>query len=194
MDQQTPPLVCASHTKEYIVMLLLGILLGAGATFAYYASRVPSANGNNSYQAGFDAAKKLVEESPIGAMFRTPDDIRSLSGVVAGISGNKVTLHRQSVNPFEDSSLINRMVIIDDNTKVVKLSQKDPKVFQAEMDAFMKKIQSGKASPQVSVPPEPFTSTPATLSDIATGDILNVVAVENIKTMNEFTASEIQIQ
>lgn len=193
MDQQTPPLVCASHTKEYIGMLFVGLIVGVGGAFAYY-NQTPQANGNNSYKAGFEAAKKLVEDSPLGAMFKTPDDVRALSGIVTGISGKTITLHTQSQNPFEEASLRNRMVTVTADTKITKLTQKDPKAFQVEMDAFMKKMQAGRASLEATIPPEPFIRASAVLADVATGDTLNVVASENIKTKGEFTATEIQIQ
>ncbi|MBI5400894.1 MAG: hypothetical protein HZB12_02175 [Candidatus Yonathbacteria bacterium] len=191
MDQQQP-LVCPSHTTQYVGAVIIGILVGAGASFAYF--KQAPASSENTYQAGFDAAKKRVLESQMGMMLRTSDDIRVLSGTVTAVNGNRITLHTQSANPFDDDpSLSTRTVLITSETKIVKLSQKDPKEMQAEMTAFMKNMQTIKGGTPA-MPPEPFTRASATATDIAVGISLNITATENIKTAKEFTTSEIQIQ
>ncbi len=179
-----------NHLAQYVGMLVIGLIIGAGASFAFLKSSPTT--GNDSYQAGFDAAKQLVLDSSLGGMFKTPDDIRSLSGTVTAISGNQLTLHTQSTNPFDDPALADRTVLINASTTVVKLAQKDPKTFQTEMNAFMKATQSGTSQP--ATPPEPFTRVPATVADIAVGNVVTVSAADNVKTAKSFTASQIQIQ
>lgn len=193
MDQQTP-LVCPSHTTQYIGAVIVGIIVGAGASFVYFKQAPAPAGTENTYQAGFDAAKKLVLESPMGMVFRTPDDVRALSGSVTAVNGDKITIHTQSTNPFADPALTDRTITITADTKIVKLSQKDPKVMQAEMAAFMKTMQAGKVTTKPVTPPTPYTSTVVTSADIAVGATLSVTARENIKNAKEFSASEIQIQ
>ncbi|KKT08282.1 MAG: hypothetical protein UV86_C0020G0003 [Candidatus Nomurabacteria bacterium GW2011_GWB1_43_20] len=61
------------------------------------------------------------------------------------------------------------------------------------MEEFMKRVQSGESMTQAVAAPEPFTRTKVSIPDITVGDIVNVTATENIKTIKEFTASEIQI-
>lgn len=192
MDQQQP-LVCPSHTTQYIGAVIIGIIIGAGASFVYF-KQAPVTTGENTYQAGYDAAKKRALESQLGGMFRTPDDIRTLSGSVTDVSGNRVTIHTTSINPFEDPMLDDRTITVTADTKIFKLTQKDPKTFQAEMDAFMKKMQSAKIGSSPATPPSPSTKTTADIASITVGATLTVTAVENIKTAKEFSASEIQIQ
>ncbi len=180
-----------NHLAQYVGMLVIGLIIGAGASFAFLKAS-PVATGNDSYQAGFDAAKKLVLDSSMGGMFQTPDDVRVLQGTVTAISGNQLTLHTQSINPFDDPALADRTVLINASTTVVKLAQKDPKTFQAEMSAFMKATQSG--TPQTAPPPQPFTHVPATIADIAVGNVVTISAADNVKTAKSFTASQIQIQ
>lgn len=187
------PLICPAHTTQYIGAAIVGILLGAGASFIYL-KQAPVSVGGGSYQAGFDAAKKLAEEGPLGMMLRTPDDIRTISGTVTAISGNQITIHTQSANPFDDPTLLDRTITVTATTKITKISPVDPKVFQTEMTDYMKKMQGTKSPSQPLTPPASFTSTPATLASIAVGDTLNVTAIENIKTAKEFSASEIQIE
>ncbi|MFZ2303951.1 MAG: hypothetical protein WAV98_04165 [Minisyncoccia bacterium] len=183
MEPQTP-LICPSHTTQYIGTLIVGIALGAGASFVI---------GGGTYHAGFDAAKKRVLESPMGMIFNTPDDIRTISGTVTEVNGNRITIRTQSQNPFDDVTLADRIVSIEKDTKIIKISQGDTEAFQKEMEAFMKNAMSkkdaGAVPPQL---PQP-TSVNVDASSIKVGDTLVVAATENIKTMKKFTASEIQI-
>lgn len=191
MEQQTP-LVCPSHTTQYIGAVIIGIVVGVGASFIYFR-QAPVAS-SNTYQAGFEAAKNRVLESSMGMMFRTQDDIRTLSGAVTAVNGNQIIIHTESTNPFDDPSLADRTVLITNSTKITRISQSDTAAFQAEMEAFMKQMQSGKGAggtpPQ---PSEPIRTT-VSASSIVVGDTLTVTATENIKSSEKFTASEIQIR
>lgn len=190
MDQQSP-FMCASHTKEYIGAIFVGVLIGACASYLYL--RQAPVGTENTYQAGFDAAKKLVEESSVGPMLQVSADMRAVSGTVTLVNGNRITIHTQSMDPFIDPSLLDRTIIVSGDTNIINLSPKDQKVMQAEMEEFMKRVQSGETMTQTVVAPEPFTRVNTSISDITVGAMINVTATENIKTMKEFTASEIQI-
>ena len=191
MDQSdTQPLVCPSHTTHYAAMVILGMIIGATALGAYI--KFAPVDESNTYQAGFDAAKKLVEESSIAPMLQTSEDIRSLTGSVTSVEGNRITLHVASMNPFEDKNLADRIVVVTADTKILKLTQKDPKTFQSEMNAFVKKSQDPDTAP--SSPPAPVNQTEGTVADITSGDFLSITTAENIKSVKEFSASEIRIQ
>lgn len=170
-----------------IVALLIGIFIGVFVT-----PYLPASFGNykKGYQAGFDAAKMLVASSSVGAMFTTPADIRTLSGVVIAVNGSSITLRISSTDPFADPALADRIITVDANTKIVALTQSNQKVFQAEMDAFVKASQTGAST----TPPTPFTQSVSDLASIKTGEAITATAVTNIKTSRQFTASEIQIQ
>lgn len=168
-------------------------MFGTGVTFAYL-KQASKNEGTNTYQAGFDAARKLVEESGVGAMFQTSPDIRMVAGTVTKVEGNIISVDIQSVNPFDDGAFTKRTVTITKDTKIVALTQKDPKVMQSEMEAFTKAMQTGKGIAQPATPPEPFTRTPATVADIKVSSFVTVTATENIKTVKEFSASGIEIQ
>jgi hypothetical protein len=176
------------HNIKYLALLgslVVGMI--TGVVFDPYLP-APLSNTERGYQNGFSAAKSLVENSAIGStLLRTPEDIRTLSGMVTVVNGNTITLHTISNDPFADAALSDRMVTIDASTKIVALTQKDPKTLQGEMAAF------AKASPASATPPAPFTQTPADRSSITVGTTLSVTAPENIRSTKEFTASEIMI-
>ncbi len=194
MDPLTPPSTPPTQLPRYISILAAGLVVGA-IIGVFVAPYLPfSTNSNNTYQAGFAAAKNLFENSSIGGAFRTSSDVRTLSGSVTAVSGNQFTLHIQSANPFDDTSLSDRTVLIGATTTIDSLVPKDPKVFQAEMSAFAKTNQSpGSASKNIP-PPDPFTRTPATVADIVAGSSVTVFAAENIKTLKTFSVNHILIQ
>ncbi|MDO8604486.1 MAG: hypothetical protein Q7K40_03790 [bacterium] len=189
MEQNQNTLVCKSHIFQYIIVIFIAFALGAGLV-AFLAT---SMSTGDRYQEGFDAAKKLVLESTMGDMFRTPEDIRNITGTVLKVDGSRIIVHRQSQNPFDDPALIDRIVLITETTKITKISQGDTEAFRARMDVFMKNIQTGKSAGVTPPTPPELTRTKINISDIAMDDIIVVSATENIKTNKEFSASEIEI-
>jgi predicted permease len=183
-----------SITISFVVGITLGLL-----TYPYL--QLSSNNSKNNYQvgfntgqqmghqAGFNEAKSLVEQSTFGNLFRGPDDVRTLSGNVIAINNSNITLRTVSNNPFTNPSLINRTIIISTSTKIIEFKQKDPTIYQSEVDAFQKTTQLSS-----SVPPNPFIQTATNLASIKVGSALIVIAGENIKSIKEFVASEIHIQ
>lgn len=181
MDQQKN--INLRHIEHYLGVLVLGFLLGGVFSFTYFNQA-----GNNSYQEGFDAAKKIVLESKFGGAFVAPEEIKTLTGKVLEINENRIIIETQSNNPFEGIS--KRTIVVNSDTRIYSLSLKDVKTIQSEMDEFMKALQAGKNPP----PPQPSLSSKASIQDIKIGDVINVTALENIKTSAEFLASEIQFQ
>ncbi|HUY05174.1 MAG TPA: hypothetical protein VMV62_00405 [Candidatus Paceibacterota bacterium] len=175
--------------------LTLGIVLFLAGTVAgvYADPYLPASvsNAKKSYQSGFVAARTLVENSNLGNFFKTPDDVRSISGTVTAVSSAGLTLHTSSESPFDDLSLTERTVTVDTSTAVVRLTQKDPKVFQSELDAFMKTAQVGSSTAMGY--PSPFVQMPAGFENIKVGDTVIVTAADNIRTKSGFAASSIQI-
>jgi hypothetical protein len=166
-------------------MFVIGALLGAGVAYMY---------GAGSYQRGFDAAKKLVADSPMGAMFfSSPADIMSISGTVTAVNGNSITIKTQSTNPFDDPALLDRTITVNKDTKIVKVTMPDPKEMQAQMEAFTKAMKSGKAPATPPALPQPKETT-IEVSAITVGDTLTATSAENIKTAKTFTATEIKTQ
>ncbi len=183
------------ETQSSLKFLIIGItaFLGGAIVGMFTDPYLPAplSNTKKGYQFGFTAAQTLVENSSVGSFFRTPNDVRILSGTVTAISGDSFTVHLQSVNPFDDPSLADRTVIVNASTTVTRLVPVDPKVFQTEMNSFMVTTQ-GTAT-NTKAPPASFTTVVANEADIKVGDSVNVSASGNIKTLKEFIASDINI-
>ena len=177
-----------------IVILLIGVVLGA-VIDPYLPTSI--SNAKKGYQAGFDAAKKVIRNSSLAGIL-TPSDVRTLSGRVTSVGANQITIHYIPTDPFADPSLADRIILVNSSTSIVKLTQKDPKVFQTEMAAFLKAVETSSSTPTQSTlpstPPSSSTAVTISLTDIKVGDAVTVMASENIGTAKEFTASEIQVQ
>ncbi len=185
------------NTMKYLtigaVLFLAGAIIGAFANSYLSAAKISAA-----YQSGFDAAKTLVLNSSLAGFINTQSDVHTLTGTVTAINGNQFTLHLQSVSPFDDPTLADRIVTVDSATQVVNLVPKDPKIFKSEVEAYAKLAQSGAStsmtSVQSSIPPNSFTQIATSSTAIKVGDPLTVAASENIKTAKEFVAVQVQIQ
>lgn len=181
--------------KSFII--IIAVFIAGGVIGVATDPYLPSAlsNTKKGYDIGFAAARKVVEDSTLGNFFKTPDDVRSLSGKVISVSGGSLVIRLSSVNPFDDQSLNDRTVLVSADTKIMRNAAKDPKVFQAELASFIKTYRPSATSTTNGVTaPQPYTQIVIDISSIKTGDSVLVKTLENVKAMSEFTASEIQIE
>ena len=194
MDPLTPSPASSTRLAQYLGVLGVGLIIGAviGAFATPYLPLNNTDNTDNTYQAGFDAAKKIIENN-LGSVAKTPEDFRTVSGTVSAVSGSGFTLHVQSLDPFADPALASRTVLVDSSTTVIKLVPKDSKTLQSEMDAFVKATQAGGGVSKI-IPPTPVTDSPVSVSDIAVGDFVTVIAAENISSLREFSAIQVRVQ
>lgn len=173
-------------TKALYGSLALAIFVIGLATYPLLEQKLfdrdtdlSTVSNNQSYEDGFNAARKLVEESSLGKMIQSEDDIRFVSGVITAIEGTRVTIHDESVqNPFEKNIPSDRVVVIDQDTQISRYTMGD---------------DTGKT---ISEMPKKFKTVQtkvATATELRIGDLLMVTAAENIKTSIEFKATEIQI-
>lgn len=183
----------ATYLIAGVALLLAGAIIGVFADPYLPASL---SNAKKGYQSGFAAAQTFVENSSLGSLSRTQTDVHTVSGTVTAIQGNRITIHSDFVsNPLEGPVVANRIVTIDTNTKVIKLTEKTPAMIDVEMHALITvQLTKQATSTSVTISAEPYIQTATNASTIKVGDSVTVTAGENIKTLAEFTAQEIQIQ
>lgn len=185
-----------------LVFFILGYLIGG----INVSSTGKITVGANTYQAGWEAAKKRLAESSYASLLGAKLEMKTVFGQVTALEGNAITLKIRPLEPLADPSLDERIVKVDSNTKIYVLTQKDQAQYQKEMAEFSKKMQEqiknppkpGQA-PAVSDgtvrPPEFFIKKEASLADIKIGATISVVAVDkDIKNTKQFTAAEISVQ
>ena len=182
----------------FIVVLLafsLGFLAGFKWTGKSPANFISS---NNTFQAGWEAAKKRLTES--GFM---PPIIKekSLYGEVKEIKDGEVVIKVRPLEPLASSDLDERIVKIDANTKIYFLEMKEEAEREKLLKEVSKTIQETKnpttpgESSVISTPPSFFNKNAATFADIKVGAKINVVAVDDdVRSVKSFIAAEVLIQ
>ncbi|HBH71770.1 MAG: hypothetical protein UU88_C0015G0032 [Parcubacteria group bacterium GW2011_GWC1_42_11] len=189
-----PEINLPSHsTAKWIItgvaMLVVGVAVGVlvrTPILSFFTNKT-----DNSSQVIVESTKKRVEESNFANMPHTINDIRALSvEVVSVVDDNTLKVHTLAI--LKDQATDERIVTITKDTKIYTLSMKDPKIFNQEMEIFMKQSQEAGATGKVQQP-EPFVLASADISNIKKEDMLTVFASENIEAKKEFIASEIRI-
>jgi len=184
-----------------LVFFTLGYLIG-GINITPTGQLV---KGANTFQAGWDAAKKRLSDSGFAAPMAN-FEINNVSGQVTAVKDNDITLKIRPLEPLADPSLDERIVKVDANTKIYTLEQKDQAQYQKEMEDFNKKMQEQLKNPLepgqapaaaagAITPPDFFVKKEASISDIKVGMNINVIAADkDIKNAKQFSAAEINLQ
>ncbi len=197
MDQNQQPLVCKTHVTAYFATLVIGLIIGTFvAGWIIKLNKPTGVTGANTYEAGWNAAKdRLASSTQFGMMMNRQGEVKTISGVVESVSGDKINIKINPLEPLAYANLDNRVVITTSATKITRTIQPNQEAFQKEMEAFIKSIQDGPKKGTAIRPPErqPSIKQDAVFADIKAGDTITVTAGENIKENKEFTATEIQI-
>ena len=162
-----------------VTSLIVGVVIGL-----IVSSKSPQLSGGLS-ATQLEKVKKLFPVIP---------EMRSFSGSVKEIDGKTITLEiSESTNPFDEWTTI-RKVTVSDSTKIVRTSQKDPKEFQKEMEAYSPGAVGDSTKPSsVRTPPSFLTEKVIKLSDLKVGDVITVEADHNIKNETQFTATKVSV-
>jgi len=191
--------------KISIAAIIAIVFLGLGIFIGIKISKKPipqgaATNAENTYQAGWDAAKARLSQSPMGRIIPEGMEIRNISGSIQKIEGNKVIVKINLTDPLSDPALDIRIVTIDSNTKISLNAQKDPAQFQKDMQEFQDKMKAQQGQVDASVqqaplfPPMSFEQKEIKISDLKENQQVSVIANENIKDKKEFIAAEINAE
>jgi len=149
--------------------------------------------------AGYQYSDKLEMAK---TAFPSQPTMQIVSGTIQSISGNTITIQTPpSINPFEDLPTV-REVTVTSETKILKSEPKEPAVFQKEVEAYQKAMSASASKPgeqapaagaNLPIPPQPFTETELSISDLKTGDMITVDAGKDVKTATSFDAVKITL-
>jgi hypothetical protein len=157
-----------------LAALLIGLILGALASAAYYRGKIAKiqsqANSAQS-QASNKTGPGNIPAPPEMPKIPVPAEVTSISGIVEKIEGQTLT-----VKAFFFGEQKTYAVTVGNATKIQK----------SEMKKEVPKPEEGK-------PFEPFTLTDASFADIRQNDSLNIEAGENIKDKTSFEAKTVNI-
>jgi hypothetical protein len=187
--ETTPPLTVvkplSAHVPTTVYLLVagsvvVGVILGI-VIDPYLPKSISNTKKNfeRGYQSGFNEVKTRVEKSTVGRALQSSGEIRAIAGTVKAVNGNKLTLHTQPVNPFDDTSLTDRVIDITSSTTILRI------IRPADTEK-PKTLRKETTYPSL-------MATSSKLSDIKVGEMLNVFSKVDIRTVKEFSASSIQI-
>jgi len=173
-----------------VITLAIGIWIGSVA----FDPTGPLLTGENTYQAGWDAAKKRLADS--GYAVPAAIEVLHMGGEVIEVRSNEVVLKIRPLEPLADPELDMRIVKIDANTIIYRAVQKDPIAYQKEVQEYNKKIQQSIGGPAAGaiIPPQMFLQEKILVSGIQKGDQILVGATQNVKEAKEFVAATITVQ
>jgi len=208
-----------------LVAFIAGLLLGS---LMVAKSAGISGNIGGTFTDGWNAAKAKLKTSSLQGFFML-GEVKSLSGQVETVSGDKVVFSVPLLNPLWDASLKTRTAVIGSATTITVSTQLAPEVMQAnrikaqtEMTDFSTAITALNTKLAKCAPAQNASSTCAqeqkqlndlqvqssvaqrlllafstdatgTISNIATGDNINVISDSDISEAAQFTAKQIII-
>ncbi len=184
--------------KILLCILVILFLVPIGIAIGMALPRKITTNNlqpkEDSYQAGWNAAKERLAQSETGMLISS--DIRTINGVVEKNEGGKLEIKIKPLEPLADEALDMRIVTLNPETKIYLSMQKDMTKFQEEMRVFREQMMTSQQDVNMTQleAPTPFEKTEVKLSELKQGQQVSVTAGENIKDKKEFVAKEINVQ
>jgi hypothetical protein len=180
------------HASKALWILLIIAAIGGAFVGGYSIDKqtapvTVAAPGNAGFDAGYEAAKKKIEDS--GIVPPTSAQVLAVSGSVTAVSGNSVTINANpvSINPLEDQGPSIRVITVTSTTEInIKVALTNAE-FQTALGQFTKDSAAGK---QVA-PPDPFRTVKGSLSDIKVGMIITATAETDVRDAESITATNI---
>ncbi len=174
----------------------VGILFGANLGEKGKSNLSEKYNAPDTFQAGWDAAKKKVEETPYIPAATGQEEVKSIKGRIASVGEDQITIEARLFNPLDDEKLKFRTIKIDENTEIIIREDKDMEDIRKEQEEYNKKMdefRQGKITVMPEVP-EVNIERKAAIQDLKENDVVTVEAEENIREALEFKASKIVVR
>lgn len=183
-----------------IVFLCAGI--GAGILIASSLNSEKSDglnlkyNAPDTFEAGWEAAKKKIEETPYIPTGAGSEEIKSIKGRITSVESNKITIEARLLNPLDDEKLTTRVVNIGDKTEIIIREEKNMDDIRQEHDEYNKKMEdySNGKLPSMPEPPEVYIEKNCTIKDLVEGQTVTIESEKNIREALEFNASKVLVR
>ena len=114
------------NTLSLKTIIIILILAAFGLGF-YLGNLYPiGLKGENTFEAGWQAAQERLSESGFMPPMIEGAEITSVNGEVKEVKDNRISLKISPLEPLADPDLDNRIVEVDEKTKIYRLIEKDP--------------------------------------------------------------------
>jgi hypothetical protein len=182
--QPTPSAPSGASRKILVILALclfivaLALIIVQSLTENKQSSLIPGTYSSG-YADGFNTARDMAMKMGV---FQ-PTEMTSITGTIIDISGNKIIM--EAMNVFLDDAVDEigtaRTVVVNNDTKIVELTERDMDEVDREMEAFTRRIDSfdidsGGTYPE---PPALQKETAIMLSDLNVGDVITVSGADN---------------
>lgn len=175
-------------------MLISSNLNKKGSTI--FSSKYNTPDAPNTFEAGWEAAKKKVEETPYIPVAVSQGEIKSIKGRIITVGEQQITIEARLFNPLDDEKLKTRTVGIDESSEIIIREEKDREAIRKEQEEYNKKMEdykSGKISSMPSIP-EISIERVSSIEDLKEGQTVTIESEENIREAVEFTASKVLVR
>lgn len=189
-------------TKKYILVFLITAIVFF--VFGYISetiiynkscSSVP-VDPNNTYQAGWQAAQKRLQDSGTFQIIDQKTLIMEIVGNVVEIKSDSLLVKIIPIEPLADSNLDIREIELNSQTLIKKIIKKDEQQYLKELNEFNDKHGDdyyGRPDATIT-PPNAYTETEISLAEVIIGEQVVIKTQENIRDVKKFTANEIIVQ
>ena len=185
-----------SNKKFIVIGIIVAVVCFTLGFVIAQMSKIGISLGENTFQAGWDAAKQRLADSGFGGA-TTGMEIKNITGEIQSLNGNIIDLKIHPLEPLADPKLDSRSVAVNSDTKIYELDPKDSVTYQKEMDVYNKKLQEQTKNPsaefQPLVFPEFFIKKEIQLSDLKVGQQIMVATNKDVKDVQAFNAIEIDL-
>ena len=198
-----------------IPALLLIIGIGAGYFIgrggisnepSFLQERREQGGYEDTFTSGWDAARDALSDSGVSTEFET----FAISGTITKIDGNKITIAAPLLHPLDDTALMERTVLIGDDTEIFLNQERSMEELeqereeneaaiaglQEELDNATDSVERQNLQIQLDFlyKPQEYTKDVATsLDDLVVGQSIIATAQENIAKELEFEAVKIVV-
>lgn len=173
-----------------IVALLVGLALG----FAF------------GYPAGQQQAKQLAEaelqqlREIVEEFWPVEPEMFSVGGQILEVKASSLLVETLSVHPLEELPTV-REILAADDTVIVKRTEKDPEIYEREMEEYMRLEEKIMSQAEAGIEPEDwpefpeyYLETEISLNQIEPGNRIRAEAGQDIKWAENFTAAKITVE
>jgi len=167
-----------------IALLLIFFAVGFFAALAWNRSKI-SAAYDNGYDKGWDAAKERLYETGVLESVENDYPVKSVIGDIQGIDGDKLYLQIEPVEALAKRELDDRVVVINENTKVYKYVSRSQEEIESERQELER---SGKLEE-----PALMKKQEVPVSQLDSASRVIVYSEQDIKNDKQFQAIEIII-
>ena len=185
----------------FIFLIIIFFAGGIGLGYLFFNKNCLASeckiDKNNTYAAGWEAAKKRLDNLGIFSAIDKALVIKEINGTVEKVENNELRVGIIPFEPLADPDLDIRIVKINNDTQILKVTEKQPQEYEKDIEEYKTNRNLTPFeinSPDSSIPPSKYKEEKVSISEIKVRDKINIKTGFDIKEKKEFIAKIIIIQ